>query len=232
MHSQVPPFRIYFEDRIDSTGRVFNANKDIGFTKSHHLILGNDFRLGKNTRLKIEGYYQSLFDVPIDANNDTFYSLLNEGADFGVAIRDSMMNARKGKNFGVEITFERFLSRGIYFLNTLSLYRSLYEDKAGNMHPTAFDSRYALNMLGGKEFYFKQKMDKKSRIAKGSLTTDIKFTMNGGRRFTPSYFFIAILLAYHHKNSVSYFFGKLILNKKTKEQGFIPLFVAEFYSTF
>jgi hypothetical protein len=40
-------------------------------------------------------------------------------------------------------------------------------------------------MLGGKEFYFKQKMDKKSRIAKGSLTTDIKFTMNGGRRFTP-----------------------------------------------
>ena len=185
LHSQVPPFRIYFEDRIDSTGRVFNANKDIGFTKSHHLILGNDFRLGKNTRLKIEGYYQSLFDVPIDANNDTFYSLLNEGADFGVAIRDSMMNARKGKNFGVEITFERFLSRGIYFLNTLSLYRSLYEDKAGNMHPIAFDSRYALNMLGGKEFYFKQKMDKKSRIAKGSLTTDIKFTMNGGRRFTP-----------------------------------------------
>ena len=185
LHSQVPPFRIYFEDRIDSTGRVFNANKEIGFTKSHHLILGNDFRLGKNTRLKIEGYYQSLFDVPIDAHNDTFYSLLNEGADFGVAIRDSMMNAGKGKNFGVEITFERFLSQGIYFLNTLSLYRSLYEDKVGDIHPTAFDSRYALNMLGGKEFYFNQKQDKKSRIAKGSLTTDIKFTMNGGRRFTP-----------------------------------------------
>lgn len=185
LHSQVPPFRIYFERRIDSTGRVFNANKDIGFTKSHHLIIGNDFRLGKNTRLKIEGYYQSLFDVPIDANNDTFYSLLNEGADFGVAIRDSMMNAGKGKNFGLEITFERFLSQGIYFLNTFSLYRSLYEDKVGNIHPTAFDSRYALNMLGGKEFYFNQKQDKKRRIAKGSLTTDIKFTMNGGRRFTP-----------------------------------------------
>ncbi|PCJ65233.1 MAG: TonB-dependent receptor [Bacteroidetes bacterium] len=186
LHSQLAPFRVYFEERTDTFGIKRKLNQDLGFTKSHHFIIGNDIRLGKNTRLKIEGYVQYLFDVPIDGKNDTFYSLLNQGADFGVVFTDSMVNTGKGRNLGVEITFERFLTKGFYFLNTLSLYRSFYTDQLGNEHPTVFDSRYAINLLGGKEFYFAQKTNKKGKIKKSSLTTDVKFIVNGGRRYTPA----------------------------------------------
>jgi hypothetical protein len=186
LHSQLAPFRVYFEERTDSFGAKKKINQDLGFTKSHHFVLGNDIRLGKNSRLKIEGYAQFLFDVPVDGKDETYYSLLNQGADFGVLFTDSMVNKGKGRNYGVEITLERFLDKGFYFLNTLSLYRSFYTDQNGDEHPTVFDSRYAANILGGKEFYFKQKTKKSGKISKSSLTTDIKFMVNGGRRYTPA----------------------------------------------
>ncbi|MFB1003685.1 MAG: carboxypeptidase regulatory-like domain-containing protein [Bacteroidia bacterium] len=186
LHSQLAPFRVYFEERTDSFGRKRTINQDLGFTKSHHFVVGNDIRLGKNSRLKIEGYAQFLFDVPVDGKNDTYYSLLNQGADFGVAFTDSMVNTGKGRNYGVEITLERFLENGFYFLNTLSLYRSFYTDQNGDEHPTVFDSRYAANILVGKEFYFKVKKSKKGKLSKSSLTIDMKFMVNGGRRFTPA----------------------------------------------
>jgi hypothetical protein len=185
LHSQLSPFRIYFEEKTDLAGNKRKINQDLGFTKSHHFVIGNDIRLGKNLRLKVEGYYQQLFDVPIDGRNDTFYSLLNQGTDFGIRFTDSMVNEGTGRNYGVEVTLEHFLTKGFYFLNTVSLYRSFYTDLLGDEHPTAFDSRYAVNLLGGKEFYFREKANKKGKTKKGSLTTDIKFMVNGGRRFTP-----------------------------------------------
>ena len=124
--------------------------------------------------------------MPIDGKNETYYSLLNQGADFGIAFTDSLVNKGTGTNYGVEVTLERFLNKGFYFLNTLSLYRSFYSDQNGNQHPTVFDSRYAANILGGKEFYFKEKSNKKSKVSKSSLTTDIKFMVNGSRRYTPA----------------------------------------------
>jgi len=186
LHSQLAPFTVYFTQPTDEFGNKREVNQDLGFTKSHHFVVANDIKLGKNSRLKVEGYAQMLFDVPIDGGTDTFYSLLNQGADFGINFTDSMVNTGKGRNFGVEITLERFLTKGFYFLNTLSLYRSFYTDQQGNEHPTVFDSRYAANLLGGKEFYFKQKTNKSGKVTKSSLTTDVKFMMNGGRRFTPA----------------------------------------------
>lgn len=66
------------------------------------------------------------------------------------------------------------------------MYRSFYTDQLGNQHPTVFDSRYAANLLGGKEFYFKEQTNKKGKVSKASLTTDLKFMINGGRRYTPA----------------------------------------------
>jgi hypothetical protein len=185
LHSQLAPFRVYFEKARDNFGNERVVNNELGFSKSHHFILANDFSINRNTRLKIEAYYQSLFDVPIDGGSNVYYSLLNQGSDFTVDFTDSMVNEGTGRNFGLELTFERFLSKGIYFLNTVSIYRSLYTDKNDVEHSTAFDNRYALNILGGKEFYFKEGKDNRGKAFKSSLTTDLRLLMNGGRRVTP-----------------------------------------------
>ncbi|MFT4521595.1 MAG: hypothetical protein ACI8ZN_000532 [Bacteroidia bacterium] len=185
VHSQLAPFRVYYEQRTDSNGVKTKMNQDLSFMKSLHYVFGVDVSLNRNTRLKVEAYYQHLYNVPIDAGDWTDYSLLNQGTDFGVQFTDSLVNKGTGKNYGFEITFERFLSKGLYFLNTYSFYRSLYTDAAGIERSTAFDSRYAFNLLVGKEFYFKQTTNKKGKVKKPSLTVDLKVMLNGGKRFTP-----------------------------------------------
>lgn len=184
LHSQVPPFRVYFEGTEDSLGNRKDINQELAFMKSHHFVLGNDFGFSKNTRLKTEIYFQQLFDVPVEAISDPYYSLLNQGADFGVVIRDSMINAGSGRNYGLEITLERFLDKGFYYLTTVSLYRSLFKPQNGTEYSSVFDSKYALNVLAGKEFFFTE-VDKGKKSKKLSLTTDVKAVMNGGKMHTP-----------------------------------------------
>jgi hypothetical protein len=183
LYSQLSPFRVYFEKWVDSANIPRKINQKLAYYKSYHLVLALDKKIGSNTRIKLETYYQQLFDVPIDGKQEYYYSLLNQGLDFGVAFTDSLVNKGKGRNYGIELTIERFLSKGFYFLNTLSLYRSFYTDALGKEHSTAFDARYALNLLAGKEFYFKVIPSKKEK--KKSLTIDARFMLNGGRRNTP-----------------------------------------------
>ena len=42
------------------------ANKDLGLTRSHHISASFAQRLGENAMLKIEPYWQWLFDVPVE----------------------------------------------------------------------------------------------------------------------------------------------------------------------
>jgi hypothetical protein len=170
LHSQLLPFRVYYEKRSNPDGSKRAVNQNLGMLRSHHFVLSNDISLGKNSRLKVELYYQHLYDVPIDGDQYPYYSLLNQGADFGIFFTDSLISKGTGRNFGLELTFERFLSSGFYYLNTLSLYRSFFTDAFGEEHPTAFDSRYALNLLGGKEFYFREKKNKKGKVQKTSMS--------------------------------------------------------------
>ena len=187
LHSQVAPFRIYFEEAVDSFGNRSTINENLGMTRAWHFVLSHDFSIGKNKRLKTEVYYQHLFDVPVDGAIMDAYSLLNQGADFGILFREQMVNTGTGQNYGLEVTFEQFLTDGFYYLNTLSLFRSFYTGSNGVKFPTAFDSRFAVNSLIGKEFYFTVKPAKKpgKKTTKNSLTTDLRLMANGGRRHTP-----------------------------------------------
>lgn len=184
LHSKIAPFRTYFQESEISPGNFQTTNDKLGFSKAHHFVLSFDRNINAFTRLKIEAYYQSLFNVPVSQNSNT-YSLLNQGAEFGVQLQDSMVNAGRGDNYGLEITFEHFLNKGFYYLMTGSLYRSTYVPSNGKTYSTAFDGRYAANLLGGKEFYLSEKIAKNNKAKQYSFTLDAKALVNGGLRYTP-----------------------------------------------
>ncbi|MFI5203037.1 MAG: carboxypeptidase regulatory-like domain-containing protein [Flavobacteriales bacterium] len=184
LHSQVAPYEIYFEQQVMADGSYVRANKNLGFTKAHHAVLGHDFVLGNQTRIKTEVYYQYLYNVPVDVNINS-YSLLNQGANFGIGFPDSLQNKGTGTNMGAEITWEKFFSKGYYYLVTVSVFDSKYKGSDGKEHNTAFNGQYMLNVLGGKEFYFGKKDENGKRSQKNALTVDFRFTINGGQRYTP-----------------------------------------------
>lgn len=178
LHGQVQQMETYFtETNVPGTNNYILTNKDLGFTKSEHFVLGYDRSLGSNFRLKLETYYQYLYNVPVNIDK-TSYSALNYGDGFGVYLPDSLTNKGTGRNYGIELTIEKFYSNGYYFLVTGSLFDSKYVASDGIERNTAFNSRFTTNFLGGYEI----KIGKK-----GNSIIDLngKCTFAGGRYYTP-----------------------------------------------
>lgn len=177
MHSQMQPLDSYFFQSFDSQGNPKQLNQGMDFSRSQQLVMGYEILPFKSWRFKTEIYYQYLSKIPVQ-KNPTSYSMLNAGATFFPNDKTDLVNEGTGENYGVELTIERFFSKGFYGLITGSLYESKYVASDGIARNTAFNGRYVYNVLIGKEF----KVGKEKRNA---IALDIKFTHAGGRYYTP-----------------------------------------------
>ena len=186
-HSQMQPLELYFQETQTGPNEFEQSNKNIDFTKSHHLVIGFDTYFKYGLHFKIEAYGQALHDVPVETSSSA-YSILNFGAEFYSSIPDSLTNSGTGQNYGVELTFEKRMKKGFYFMLNGSLFESTYEGSDGITRNTGFNGNYTSNILGGYEFRFnpKEPLDKKGKAKPIiALTIDIKFVLNGGGRYTP-----------------------------------------------
>jgi hypothetical protein len=178
-HGQVQPLLTYFtQTLIDTTNQVYaKTNMNLGMTQAHHFVLGYDFLITENTRMKVETYYQKLFNIPVTLNS-SFFSTVNFGADFIPVYADSLVNKGKGYNYGVELTLERFFNKGFYYLATGSFYQSKYQGSDQVWRNTAFNGNFVLNALAGKEW--KMGANKNNIFA-----LSLKVNYSGGRRYIP-----------------------------------------------
>ncbi|ODS87581.1 MAG: hypothetical protein ABS46_00060 [Cytophagaceae bacterium SCN 52-12] len=174
LHSQTQNIYTYFINTPTASGMV-RTNRDLDFTRSQHFVLSYENRLSEHLLLKIEPYVQMICRVPVEQRASSF-SLLNTGALFGPADKDSLVNEGSGKNLGIELTLERYFNDGYYFLATASLFDSKYKGSDRVERNTAFNTRYIANVLGGKEI----------KIARTNvLSFNVRSTLVGGRYFTP-----------------------------------------------
>lgn len=175
MHSQLQPLPIYFTKSSTATPEENEVNKELDMVKSHHFIASWDYSLTKNLRLKTEAYYQYLDGLAVDPNDGDF-SMINFGADFRFPNRIGLTNDGTGNNYGLEMTVERFLDKGFYFLLTGSLFNSTYKGLDGVQRNTYYNSNYVSNALIGKEFVLSNHF---------TITLDARVNYAGGRRYTP-----------------------------------------------
>ncbi|MCB0679018.1 MAG: TonB-dependent receptor [Saprospiraceae bacterium] len=177
LHNQMQPLPMYFLETRLPDGTDVQSNRELEFTRSHHFVLGYDQKLGASWRLKTEAYFQQIENVPVESEAGSF-SMLNVGADFVFPEEYFLVNAGSGQNYGLELTVEKFFSKGYYGLLTGSLFESKYKGSDGIERNTAFNNRYTLNVLAGKEFQF-------GAAKQNAFTVDLKMTTAGGRYYTP-----------------------------------------------
>ena len=146
-------------------------NKDLDFARASHYVLGYDYMMNEFMRFKTEVYYQHLYDLPV--NPGTSFALINSAESY---FNDTLTNAGRGKNYGVEFTLEHFLHHNFYYLFTASLYRSKYTGGDQIERNGRYDGRYVLNALIGKEFAVR---------GKNLLGVNFKATLSGGEWFIP-----------------------------------------------
>ncbi|MBS1636150.1 MAG: TonB-dependent receptor [Bacteroidetes bacterium] len=176
-HEQTQPLSIYFNKQYNADGTYTETNKNLDFLRSQHFVVGYDFLPAADWRIKTEVYYQYLSQIPVTAYASS-YASINEGASFAPTKKTDLSGSGSGHNYGVELTLEKFFSKGYYGLFTASLYDSKYKASDNLERNTAFNGKYTLNLLAGKEI-------KVGKAQRNVITIDTKLTSAGGKYYTP-----------------------------------------------
>jgi CarboxypepD_reg-like domain/TonB-dependent Receptor Plug Domain len=177
LHHQNVPAPILFQNE-NVAGNLVQTNKNLKLVQSQHYVLGYDVKLANTWRGKAEIYYQTIDKAAVE-NFSSSYSSLTEGSDFGYSTdKTSLVSEGRGNNIGLELTLEKFFSKGYHALLTTSFFESKYKGSDGIERNSPFNNKYVINALGGKEF----KIGKAKRTV---LSFDGKITTSGGRFYTP-----------------------------------------------
>jgi hypothetical protein len=175
MHSRLEPISMYLFKRRKPDNTLAQPNLELGLSRSNHFIISYDRSIGKNTHLKIELYDQWLYNIPVDTNRNSSFSMVNSS---GGLTNTVLVNEGVGKNQGVELTFEKYFSDNYYFLFTSSIFKTQYKSRQDIWRNTIFDNGYALSLLGGRDFSVG-----KSKVH--WLILNGRFMLRGGNRYTP-----------------------------------------------
>ncbi|MDR2914958.1 MAG: carboxypeptidase-like regulatory domain-containing protein [Tannerella sp.] len=171
LHSRRERLDYYFIERnID--GETKN-NKYLDFSKAHHFGLTYSLNINQNLHLKIEPYYQYLFDIPVEENSS--FSIINQ-AD--IYLDRILKNDGLGRNYGIDFTLEQYIKNGFYYMLTGSLFKSEYRGGDHIWRSTRYDRGYLFNVLAGKEWMVgKQKQN--------VFSINGRIFYHGGDHYTP-----------------------------------------------
>ncbi len=170
-HSQAEDVGVYLAEIPVGPDQVVQPNRALDFSRSYHVVLGYDFLIRPDLRLKAEGYYQYLYDIPVMPGS--YYSLINSNGGY---YNDTLVNKGTGRNTGIDLTLEKFLTRQYYYLFTVSLFDSKYKAGDGILRNTRFNSNFVVNILGGKEWTIRKK---------NILGANLKISFTGGEFYVP-----------------------------------------------
>jgi hypothetical protein len=124
------------------------SNRNVAPTRSQQVALGYQKTFPKSSSLKVEVYWQHLFDVPVGHGLHDNYSAVNLVEEVPYEFLDNTSTAR---NYGIEASFQKFLTKDFYMLVSGSLYDATYVDYLGLRHNSRFNGRHTFSLTGGKE---------------------------------------------------------------------------------
>ena len=176
-HSQHLPLAAYFfsmpDTLADNSVVEVMPNFDLKMIRSYHGVLGYTFIGEKALKIGVELYVQRLTNVPVEADDESVYWMLNNQQEFP---EFPVVNEGGGLNYGVDFSIEKFFSNKLYFLFTASRFESFFETFNQTRFPSKYASKWVSSYTIGREFPFK-----KGR----TLQIGTRILYNGGFRYTP-----------------------------------------------
>ena len=139
--------------------------------KSNHFVLSYKSNPFKNVHLTIEPYYQRLNNVPVSP--DSYVSTLN--VEDNLFFNEVLISKGTGRNVGIDFTLEHYLSKGLYYLFTASVFDSKYTANDGIERNTRYNKNFVMNALIGKEWQVGEHKN-------NTLNANVRFNYLGGNR--------------------------------------------------
>ena len=148
-HGKTLPLGSYFYKAPN--GSFPNMNLDI--MKAMHFIATWDWLMKKSWRFHIEGYYQKLKEIPVVNNANRTFWLLNMIDGYA---NEALISKGTGDNKGVDITLEKFFSRGWFMLTSFSIFNSTYQPLNKKDYNTQYNSKTLGSFTAGREWKWKR----------------------------------------------------------------------------
>jgi hypothetical protein len=127
----------------------------------------------KSWRLHLEGYLQKLTSIPVAPDVNRTFWLLNMIDGFA---NEALVSSGTGRNKGIDITVEKFFSKGWFLLSGFSLFESSYSPLNGKRYSTQYNSRTAGSFSTGREWKWKKEK---------TFVVGTKMLYNGGMPISP-----------------------------------------------
>lgn len=178
-YSRLEPLAYYFANEELKESTYYSSEK-LKPTRSVEAILAYEKFFGESLKFKAEAYYQHLYKVPVSNNPNYNFSTVNASSIGAIFATDysPLVNEGTGRNYGLELTLERSLNKGYYFLITSSVFDSNYKNISGQEFNTTFNSRFMSNFVAGKEWHA-------GKNGKNIFGLNGKVIYTGGRKYTP-----------------------------------------------
>ena len=168
LNSRVEKLDVYF---VELDGK--RVNRDLDMTRSHQVQLSYLHMLNPHLAFRAETYFQYMYDMPI-AETGT-YALVNR---LDYYIDRHLVSKGRGRNYGIDLSLEQYLHKGLYWIINGSVYDMEYRDINGQWHDTRFNSGYAFKLLAGKEWMM-------GKAKRDLLNVSVKLSYQGGLRYSP-----------------------------------------------
>ncbi|MTI28856.1 TonB-dependent receptor [Fulvivirga kasyanovii] len=151
-------------------------NKRLEMSKLHHIGLGYNHIFTKSL-LTTQLFYERLYDIPVSAARQSSFSLINHLNDY---ILEPLNNQGSGEIYGLNLSYEKPMNNGFYYIASGSLFESAYEGSDGVERDSRFNNNYTFSFTAGKE-YTKEKSAEAVKVT--GLNGRIFYA--GGLRATP-----------------------------------------------
>lgn len=143
---QLPPYTVLGYRENDF---LFNKG-NVDYIQADHAVFGFEYITASSSKLTLEGYYKKYSNYPYLTEDNI--TLANLGGDFGVIGNDRISSTAEGEAYGVELLFQQRLYKGFYGIGSYTLGWSKFDDEAGELVPSSWDSRHIVNLTLGKKF--------------------------------------------------------------------------------
>ncbi len=176
LHSRTEGVMTYLARNTDANGNAHQPNHDLGLSHAAHFVIGYEQMFAEDIQFKVETYYQQLYGVPVENDPTSSFSTLNMSAWF---TNKPLVNEGVGRNYGTELSIEKFFTRGWHGLATVSLCDARYKPLDGEWHNSRYNIGRVANVLAGKEW--KVGGEGKDRV----LGAGFRYSLMGGVYATP-----------------------------------------------
>lgn len=173
LNSRMDKLDIYFSTNNSTAFK--GDGKDMGLEKNHQTTVAWNHQFSDYINLRLEGFFQYGFNIPVSADPNGTYCIVNR---LDYILDEPLVGKGNTRNYGIDATLEHYMKNGFYATLNGSLYKMEYRAQDKVWRHARLDRGYLVKLLGGKEWMLGNK-------GKNVFNISAKATYMGGIRHTP-----------------------------------------------